>query len=165
MAVRLNYITKGGGQEEYIPHFIFHGFRYVEVTGLETAPAINMITGLRLNSDIEPVGSFTCSDPLLNKIQEVTQRTFLSNIFSVQSDCPHREKFSYGGDIAVSSEAFMYNYDMSTFYAKTVNDWKNASLEDGMLTDTAPFVGIQYCGVGWAMVHPLLQLQLYRVLW
>jgi alpha-L-rhamnosidase len=156
------YISKGGDIEEFIPQFTFHGFRYVEVTGLDFKPDKDMIVGLRLNSDIEPVGSFTCSEPLLNKIQEITQRTFLSNIFSVQSDCPHREKFSYGGDIAVSSEAFMYNYDMSTFYSKAVNDWKDASLENGMFTDTAPFVGIQYCGVGWAMVHPLLQLQLYQ---
>lgn len=156
------YITKGGEQEEFIPRFTFHGFRYVEVSGLKSKPTKAMITGLRLNSAIEPAGSFSCSDPLLNEIQEITQRTFLNNIFSVQSDCPHREKFSYGGDIAVSSEAFIYNYDMATFYSKTVNDWKDASLENGMFTDTAPFVGIQYCGVGWAMVHPLLQLQLYR---
>jgi alpha-L-rhamnosidase len=156
------YITKGGELEEFIPKFTFHGFRYVEVTGLDFKPDKDMIEGLRLNSDIEPLGTFSCSDPLLNKIQEITKRTFLSNIFSVQSDCPHREKFGYGGDIAVSSEAFIYNYDMLSFYSKTVTDWKDAALENGMLTDTAPFVGIQYCGVGWAMVHPLLQLQLYQ---
>ena len=90
----------------------------------------------------------------------MTRRTFLSNIISVQSDCPHRERFGYGGDIAVTSEAFLMNFDMAAFYNKAVRDWQDAALPNGMLTDTAPFVGIQYCGVAWAMVHPLLQADL-----
>jgi alpha-L-rhamnosidase len=92
----------------------------------------------------------------------MVRRTFLSNIFSVQSDCPHREKFGYGGDIAATSEAFIDNFDMAGFYAKAVRDWGDAARPDGMLTETAPFVGIQYCGVGWAMAHSLLLEQLYR---
>ncbi len=156
------YIARGEELEEYTPRFTFHGFRYVEVYGLESKPDITMCEGLRLNSSVEPVGEFSCSDTLLNRIQKMCEWTFLSNIFSVQSDCPHRERFGYGGDIVGTSEAFMYNFDMNRFYSKSVNDWKDASLEDGMFTDTAPFVGIQYCGVGWAMVHPLLQLQLFR---
>jgi len=90
------------------------------------------------------------------------QWTFLSNIFSVQSDCPHRERFGYGGDLVNTNEAFIYNYDMSNFYAKAVTDWDDSKLSTGMLTDTAPSVGIQYCGVGWAMAHPDTQLMLYR---
>ena len=81
---------------------------------------------------------------------------------TVQSDCPHLERFGYGGDIVATSEAFMMNFDMAGFYAKTVLDWGDAVRPDGRLTDTAPFVGIDYCGVGWAMVHPLLLEQLYR---
>ena len=56
----------------------------------------------------------------------------------------------------------MYNFDMSEFYSKTVNDFTDAARKDGKFTDTAPYVGIQYCGIGWAMVHPLLQLQMLR---
>jgi alpha-L-rhamnosidase len=54
------------------------------------------------------------------------------------------------------------NYDMGGFYKKTIRDWAEAARPDGNFTDTAPFVGIQYCGVGWAMVHPLLLEQLYQ---
>ncbi len=156
------YIASGKGSETYTPRFTFHGFRYVEVTGYPGHPTSEMLTGLQLNSDVERVGSFTCSNPLLNRIQEMCDNTFLSNIFSVQSDCPHRERFGYGGDVAATSEAFMMNYDMEGFYAKAVEDWKENALPDGMFTDTAPFVGIQYCGVAWAMAHPLLQRQLYQ---
>jgi alpha-L-rhamnosidase len=56
----------------------------------------------------------------------------------------------------------MLNYDMAAFYAKAVRDWHDAARPDGMLTDTAPFVGIHYCGVAWAMVHPLLLRLLHR---
>jgi alpha-L-rhamnosidase len=156
------YVARGRGLERYTPRFTFHGFRYVEVTGYPGTPALDAMTGLRLNADVEDAGSFTSSSTLLNRIQEMTRRTFLSNLFSVQSDCPHREKFGYGGDIVATSDAMMLNFDMARFYAKSVADWGDAARDDGMLTDTAPFVGIQYCGVGWAMVHPALQSQLYQ---
>lgn len=156
------YIASGVGQETYVPRFTFHGFRYVEVTGYPGQATPEMLTGLRLNADVPGVLSFTCSDPLFNKIQQMCDWTFRSNLFSVQSDCPHRERFGYGGDIAATSEALMMNYDMATFYSKVVQDFQDSALPDGMLTDTAPYVGIQYCGVAWAMAHPLLQRQLYR---
>ncbi len=156
------YITKGGGVEEYTPRFTFHAFRYVEVTGLTAKPTAEMITGLRLNSDVERSGAFACSNESFNRIQEMCDWTFLSNIFSVQSDCPHRERFGYGGDLAVTSEAFMMNYDMVEFYAKTVRDWSDSARPDGGLSDTAPFMGLEYCGLAWGMAHPLVQRQLYQ---
>lgn len=156
------YIARGTGTESYTPRFTFHGFRCVELRGLSSKPARDMITGLRLNADVERVGSFTCSNDQFNRIQEMCDWTFLSNLFSAQSDCPHRERFAYGGDLAATSEALMMNYDMATFYAKEVRDWKDSARPDGMFTDTAPFVGIQYCGVAWAMAHPLVQRQLYQ---
>jgi alpha-L-rhamnosidase len=156
------YITKGGGVESYTPRFTFHAFRYVEVTGLTSKPITEMITGLRLNSDVERRGAFTCSSNLFNRIQELCDWTFLSNIFSVQSDCPHRERFGYGGDLAATSEAFMMNYDMATFYAKAVRDWADSAGKDGGFADTAPAIGVEYCGLAWGMAHPLVQRQLYQ---
>jgi alpha-L-rhamnosidase len=156
------YIARGNGMESYTPRFTFHAFRYVEVTGYPGKPPMDAVTGLCLSADMQRVGSFSCSNDRFNRIQEMCDRTFLSNLFSVQSDCPHRERFAYGGDLAVTSEAFLMNYDMATFYAKTVRDFADGARDDGMLTDTAPFVGIQYCGVAWAMAHPLLQRQLYQ---
>jgi alpha-L-rhamnosidase len=156
------YIARGGGPETYTPRFTFHAFRYVEITGLPKAPSADSIEGLRMNCALQPVGTFACSNDLFNRIQTMCEWTFLSNVFGVQSDCPHRERFGYGGDLVTTSDAFMLNYDMAGFYAKAARDWHDSALADGMLTDTAPSVGIQYCGVGWAMAHPLLQLQLYR---
>jgi alpha-L-rhamnosidase len=62
------YTLRGGGEEVYTPRFTFHGFRYVELTGYPGEPAADAIQGLRLNSDVEPVGEFSCSNPLFNRI-------------------------------------------------------------------------------------------------
>lgn len=155
------YIARGGG-ERYRPDFTFHAFRYMEITGLNEAPAVESMRGYPLRSDLKSLGRFASSNRLLNQIQKTCLNTFLANVVTVQSDCPHRERFAYGGDIVATSEAFLMNFDMAGFYAKTVLDWADAALPDGRLTDTAPFVGVDYCGVGWAMVHPLLLEQLHQ---
>ncbi|HPS55022.1 MAG TPA: family 78 glycoside hydrolase catalytic domain, partial [Sedimentisphaerales bacterium] len=155
------YIAKGTGSEYYCPTFTFHGFRYVEIIGHANPLTASDIIGLRLNTDIEKVGQFSCSNDLFNKIQKNTEWTFLSNIFSVQSDCPHRERFGYGGDIAVTTDAFIMNYNMAQFYANTVSLFTDSALDGQVLTSTAPFVAIN-CGPVWEMAHPLLQSQLYR---
>ena len=59
--------------------------------------------------NLPDAGSFSCSNDLFNRIQKITRNTFTNNVVSVQSDCPHRERFGYGGDIAVTSEAFLMN--------------------------------------------------------
>ena len=124
------------------------------MTGYPGRPTRGAVTGLRLHTDLEDAGSFSCSNELLNRIQAMCRSTFLSNLFSVQSDCPHRETLRLRRRHRRHQRGLMMNFDMAGFYAKTVRDWADAARPDGMLTDTAPFVGIQYCGVGWAMVHP-----------
>lgn len=163
------YILKGKGVETWWPRFTFHGFRYVEITGWPGKPTVDDIEGLRMNSDLEESGSFACSNPLFNKINEVTKWTFLSNVFSVQSDCPGREKMGYGADIVVTTEAFMYNYDMVHFYRKTVRDFANEQQPDGGITEIAPYTGIADRGyggesgpLGWQLAFPFVQKKLYE---
>jgi alpha-L-rhamnosidase len=156
------FITGSDEPEVFRPRFTFHGFRFMEVTGLPEPPVVDDCLGIPLHTDFDVAGSFSCSSERLNRIQQMCLCTFLSNAVSVQSDCPHRERFAYGGDIVATSEAFLMNFDMAGFYAKAVRDWADAARPDGRFTDTAPFVGIDYCGVGWAMVHPLLLEQLYQ---
>ncbi len=164
-----SYTLRGDDREQYTPRFTYHGFRYVEVTGFPGEPGLASLEGLRLNTDVESAGAFSCSNERFNRIQEMVRWTFLSNLFSVQSDCPAREKFQYGGDIVATSEMAIYNYDMATFYAKTVADHRDARREDGWLTETAPFVGIaaenfaEGAGpIGWGLAYPLLIAQLHQ---
>ena len=162
------YTLKGKGTEIWCPRFTFHGFRYVEVTGWPGKPTLDDIEGLRMNSDVEETGSFICSDSIINRIHENVYRTFLSNIFSVQSDCPAREKFGYGGDIVATADAFLYNFDMANFYRKTTRDFKEAQRPSGGMTETAPYVGVADEGlgdgsgpIGWQLAFPYLIKQLY----
>lgn len=163
-----SYTLKGGGVETWSPRFTFHGFRYVEVTGWPGVPSVNDFEGLRMNSDVPQHGTFSCSNNMFNKLHDVIQWTFLSNVFSVQSDCPAREKMGYGADMVVSANAFIYNYDMQNFYRKAVHDFANDQRADGGITEIAPFTGIADRGyggdsgpMGWQLGFSFLQQQLY----
>lgn len=153
-----------GNQSEqwYQPEFTFHTYRYMEISGLEQTPTLADIEGLALNSNVEDPNDFTCNIDLLNDIQSATERTFLANLISVQSDCPAREKFGYGGDLNATAESFIYNFDMQDFYRKTIYDWVDA-MSDSTFIDTAPYVGLQYCGISWesAFITTQYQLLLY----
>jgi alpha-L-rhamnosidase len=164
------YILSGRGDEVYQPRFTWHGFRYVEVTGYPGTPPLSAIHGERLSADLRDAGTFACSNEQFNRIQTMCRWTFLSNVFSVQSDCPARERFGYGGDAVATCEAFLLNFDMAGFYTKMVRDFSDTALADGSLTSVAPTVGFenedQYRGqtvpIGWQIAFPVLQDRLYR---
>jgi alpha-L-rhamnosidase len=163
------YILSGRGDEVYVPQFTWAGFRYVEVTGYPGKPERDAIEGLRLSADVRDVGSFACSNERFNRIQEMVRWTFLSNLFSVESDCPARERFGYGGDPVPSCEAFMFNFDMQALYTKMVRDFADAARPNGGITETAPYIGVASDGlggqsgpIGWQITYPLLQERLYQ---
>lgn len=162
------YVLRGEGAEHFWPRFTFHGFRYVEMTGYPGTPPRGAVEAVPLHSVVRPVGEFSCSNERFNTIQQMCVRTLLSNLHSVQSDCPHREKFGYGGDLVADSELGIYNFDMAAFCRKVARDFGDAQRPNGGFTETAPFVGIADAGfgggsgpIGWGTVHPLLLEQLY----
>jgi alpha-L-rhamnosidase len=165
------YIPKGGGTEYYTPRFTWHGFRYVEITRYPGPPPLDAIEGYALATDVDEVGSFECSNPMFNRIHDITRWTLLSNMFSVQSDCPHRERFGYGGDIIASGEMAMFNLDMSAFYSKTLVDYADAVRPNGGFTETAPFIGIDGFAdglgggagpIGWGSMPPVLLSHMHQ---
>ncbi|WP_162817891.1 family 78 glycoside hydrolase catalytic domain [Niabella yanshanensis] len=143
-----SYIASGRGTETWNPRFTFHGFRYIEIKGWPGVPQPADIEGLRMSAAVEQTGSFECSNPMLNQLAQNIRWTFLSNLFSVQSDCPAREKFGYGGDMFCTTEAFCYNFDMANFYKKIIQDHEDAQRPLGGITETAPYMGIADAGPG-----------------
>lgn len=155
------YIFGKDNIAEYSPVFSYRVYRYMEILGLHSAPDIKDIKGLALSSNVERKNSFTCSNNLINSIQQMVSRTFLSNLMSVQSDCPGREKFSYAGDMKATSEAFIYNYHMQDFYRKTLYDWVDA-YQDSVFIDAAPYVGLKYCGLNFESAIFDLQKHMFQ---
>ena len=166
---RDEYIRRGGGDESYAPRFTWHGFRYVQIEGIERTPQKTDICAVALASELPDACEFECSDARLNELHRVCRATFLSNVFGVQSDCPARERFGYGGDIAATTEAFIFNFDMHAFYAKTLQDFADEASGDGWFTETAPYVGIGDRGfsnrsgpIGWTVAVPIMLRDLHR---
>ena len=144
----------------YSPTFAFHTYRYMEISGMEYRPDPSEIEGIIIHTNVDTSNNFSSSSGLINNIQQASRRTFLANLIGVQSDCPAREKFGYGGDLNAIAESYIYNFDMQAFYRKTVCDWMDA-INDTMFIDTAPFVGIRYCGLSWESAFLIAQYYLY----
>lgn len=164
------FILNGKKEQSFSPQFTFHGFRYVEVTGLDKEPQLEDMLGLRLNTDVASTGTFACSNEMFNKLYDIIDWTFLSNLYSVQSDCPAREKFGYGGDIIPVSDAYIHYYDMTRTYPKIARDFGDATRSNGSFTETAPFIeGIDDGGfgggsgpIGWSLAHSVLLEKMYQ---
>lgn len=155
-----SYILGKKKEQWFSPDFTYHTYRYMEIKGLKKEPKIEDVQGLFMHSNVPNENSFSSSSALLNSIQTASERTFLANLVSVQSDCPAREKFGYGGDLNATSETFIYNFGMQSFYRKTIYDWIDAMKDSGFV-DTAPFTGIEYCGISWESAYLTTQYYLY----
>lgn len=139
---RDSVIGDGSPDFTFEPRMTFHVFRYVQVEGPCAAPRPEDFEVCAWSADVKERSHFTCSNARLNQLHEACRRTFRANLQSVQSDCPGREKFGYGGDIACTLDAFWANYDMAEFYRKTLRDFLDEAEDNGLFTETAPFVGI-----------------------
>ena len=139
---RDEWVADGAPVADFEPRFTFHAFRYLQVEGLESDPAPEDFEALAWSADVKEGAHFECSNKRLNELHAICRRTFRANLQSVQSDCPGREKFGYGGDIAGAAESFMCNWKMAAFYRKTVRDFLDEAAGDGLFTETAPYVGI-----------------------
>ncbi len=150
------YIAKGIGEELFIPSFTYHGFRYVEVESSE--PIALSKTSLEahfIHTDVQAVGSFSCSNDLLTKIWTATRQSYLSNLHSIPTDCPQREKNGWTADAWVSMDFGLQNFDGITVYEKWVNDMVDNVTPKGYVTSIIPSAGwdLGYgCGPVWAGV-------------
>ena len=132
-------ILKGTGEEVWEPHFTFHGFRYVQITGLPGKPAPDMVTGIVIHSDAPMTSSFECSNPLLNKLHSNITWGQRSNYLEVPTDCPQRdERLGWTGDTQVFIRTGTYNQDVAAFFTKWIVDLMDTQRSDGTFGNQAP---------------------------
>ncbi|MDZ7317946.1 MAG: glycoside hydrolase family 78 protein [candidate division KSB1 bacterium] len=147
---RDQYILKGGGEEIFEPHFTFHGFRYVAVTGFPGQPTLNHLTGIVIHSDMTPTGSFVCSNPLINQLQHNIQWGQKGNFVDVPTDCPQRdERMGWTGDAQVFSPTACFNMDVAGFYTKWLKDLAADQFQDGVVPHVIPDVLRQGGAAAW----------------
>ncbi len=145
------YICKGGGVEEWSPRFTFHGFRYVEVTGLERKPDLDLVGALVWHSDLRPTGEFTCSDPMLNQLNQNIRWGQRGNFLDVPTDCPQRdERLGWTGDAQVFVGTAAFHYDVRLFFRKWLHDLTDGQRADGAFPDIAPDVLFNFGNAAWA---------------
>jgi len=135
------FISAGRGGEEFRSKFNYHGFRYAIVEGLPSAPALTDAEATLVESDMETVGAFECSNDLFNRIHQLTLWTIRClNLGGYMVDCPHRERSGYGdGQVSVESQAF--NLWSPAFYQKWITDWRSSQRSTGDVSHTAPDLG------------------------
>ncbi len=140
-----SYILKGGEEEIFTPSFTYHGFRYVLVEGITGEQATeDLLTFVVMNSDIIKRGQFSCSDETLNKLYGMGINAIQSNFFYFPTDCPHREKNGWTGDVSVSSKHILQNFDCSESFKAWMENIRLTQLESGMLPAIVPTTGWGY---------------------
>ncbi len=166
-----NYILKGEGVEEWRPRFTYYGFRYAEVEIIEPKNAASKTEILELKmlhtrNSSPTVGAFRCSDTLFNQIFELINWGIRSNMASVATDCPHREKLGWLEQTYLIGPSMHYNYDIHALYRKIVGDMIDSQLEDGLVPDIAPEYVIFSKGFRdspeWGSASVIIPWQLYR---
>jgi alpha-L-rhamnosidase len=135
------YILKGDNTEEvWHPRFTYHGFQYVEITGLEEKPTLEAVTGLVVHNDTVITGQFSCSDPVMTQFWKNSMRTQKSNFFEVPTDCPQRdERMGWMGDAQIYVRTATFNADVASFFTKWMNEVTEDQTASGYYTGYSPY--------------------------
>ena len=122
------YISDGVDAAQWSPSFTWHGFRYMEVSGIDNAPPLDAFTGHLTRTDIERIGHFHSSSDHLNRIHETALWSIEGNLVSVLSDCPIRERNGWTGDAHAVVRTASYNYDFAPFLEKYLGDFRTTEM-------------------------------------
>jgi alpha-L-rhamnosidase len=160
------YTLKGGEVETYEPRFTFFGFRYVAVDGYPGELETNDITGIVIHSDMQPTGSFECSDPMINQLQHNIQWGQKGNFVDVPTDCPQRdERLGWTGDAQAFVRTAAFNMDVAAFFTKWLRDVATDQRPDGSVPFVIPDALRNGNGTsaGWGDVSTIAPWTIYNV--
>lgn len=135
---QMAYIAKGMKDEIAECHFSYKGFRYVNIVGYPGKLTADDIEVCQVNTDVTAAGSFASSDSTLNAIHRICNRSMISNLHSIPTDCPHREKNGWMGDAVTGMEYGMANYDLAALMTKFTRDMFDTQDSVGRMSTIAP---------------------------
>ena len=155
------YICAGGGEETWEPRFTFHGFRYVEITGITPAPGT--LTAVVIHSALADTGTFECSDPLINQLQRCIVRGQKGNFLDLPTDCPQRdERLGWSGDAQIFAPTALYNMDAGPLFAQWMRAMCDGQRADGAFPDLAPHIILEHGNAGWGDAGIIVPWNVWR---
>lgn len=160
------FILKGDGIESYEARFTYHGFQYIQLTGLTYGATIELFEARVVNTDISTTGSFECSNELFNSIQKAGIVATLGNYHGMPTDCPHREKNGWSGDAHLSGEQVLFNFgdEVLSAYTKWLDDFSDCQRLSGAFPGIVPTGGWGYnwgAGPAWDSAYILIPWYMY----
>lgn len=141
--VLFDYTLSGHGPQLWSPLFSYYGFRYAEVSRNSPTPRLPTVSRFRgesIHAAVHIDGSFSSSDPSLNRIHRLIDAAMENNMFSVLTDCPTREKLGWLEQTHLAGTSLMYNYDLALLYGKMARDMRDSQLASGAVPSIAPEV-------------------------
>ncbi|MDL2241418.1 glycoside hydrolase family 78 protein [Bacteroidales bacterium OttesenSCG-928-L03] len=142
------YISKGGN-EIINPSFTFHGYRYIEISGIPAPLALEQVKSEVISSIHAFASSYITSNPKVNKLWENITWSTLANFLSIPTDCPQRnERLGWSGDISVFSRTATYLADVPQFLSRHMRAMRDVQRQDGRFPDIAP-IGGGFGGILW----------------
>ena len=163
------YTTSGDANgETFAPQFMHHGFQYVQVSGLpaDFVPDQSTLVGLQTNADVPSGGDVTTSDTLVNTIHSMSEYSIRSNMQSIFTDCPTREKLGWLADMIQSMGAIHSDFDVSAFLRGMERNMLESQQPGGLIPGTAPefpnFGGGYRDDVNWGGAFILTPYELWK---
>ncbi len=156
------YVMNGSGSESYSPAFTWYIFSRAVISGVDSLEPSQVVAEW-IGTDVPVDASFSSSDPLVNRLVDIWQRTQTDNMHGgVASDCPHRERNPYTGDGQVAAAMVMANYDAASFYEKWIRDMRDAQHpESGYVPNSAPWEPGCGGGVPWGAAMNIIPWEHY----
>jgi alpha-L-rhamnosidase len=158
------YTAAKSGVIEWQPHFTFHGFRYVELSGFAPGvkPQKDWVTGIVLHSDLKPNGKFTSSHAKLNQLQSNITWGWRGNSLDIPTDCPQRdERLGWTGDAQAFCPTAMLNYDGHAFFKSWLTSMRDDQLADGRIPHVIPDVLHDGNSPGWMDAATIIPWEVY----
>ncbi|HEY6913553.1 MAG TPA: glycoside hydrolase family 78 protein, partial [Paludibacter sp.] len=145
-----NYTLKGGGDETWHPRFSYYGFHYIQVEGAvlkgdknpHKLPVLKDIKSCFVYNSATQTSTFESSNDIFNKAHVLIEKAIKSNMQGIFTDCPHREKLGWIEEVHLNGPGLMYNYDLSAFMPKVMQDMADAQQTNGMVPTIAPMYNI-----------------------
>ena len=156
------YIASGAAEEVFEPHFTLHGYRYLEITGVDTPPTLEDVKGLVISSVQNFTAHYESSNQLVNRLWDNIRWSMLANFISIPTDCPQRnERMGWGGDISVFSRTATYLADVNEFMKRHTQAIRDVQMPDGRMPDVAPLGGA-FGGLLWGSSGITIPYECYR---